>query len=234
LTGAISEEAIISSDTAELLLTTEGITTLTYWAVDNAENVESAKTLTVKLDKTPPAITTQVSPEPNSLGWNNTDVTVTFTATDELSGVATVTEPVTVTTEGEDQYIGGEAVDLADNRATTYAIVNIDKTPPTVNINANPDTLWPPNHKLVDVTIGGEATDNLSGIASTTFKVEDEYDTVEPNISDFNTTIQLEAWRNGDDLDGRVYTISVTTKDKADNETSNSTTVICPHDQRKK
>lgn len=41
----------------------------------------------------------------------------------------------------------------------------------------------------------------------------------------------LESWREGYDLDGRVYTILAATKDKADNQTSNSITVICPHDE---
>jgi endo-beta-N-acetylglucosaminidase D len=84
---------------------------------------------------------------------------------------------------------------------------------------------------MVDVTIGGSASDNLSDIASTVFKVTDEYKTTEPAILDFNTKTQLEAWREGNDKDGRIYTISVIIKDRADNETTNSTTVICPHDQ---
>lgn len=234
LAGAEIREATISADTAQVFLTTEGVTTLTYWTVDNAGNIESQNSLTVKLDKIPPTITTQLSPQPNSHSWNNTDVTVTFSATDNLSGVATVTQPATVTTEGANQHIGGEAVDLAGNRATTYVILNIDRIPPTVNIIATPDILWPPNHKLTDVTIGGSSQDNLSGIASSYFKVTDEYKTTEPSIPCFNSTIKLESWRAGNDLDGRVYIISVTTKDKADNETSSSTTVICPHDQGKK
>jgi len=120
------------------------------------------------------------------------------------------------------------------NRATTSVTLNIDKTPPTVTITATPNMLWPPNHKMVGVTVGGQATDSLSGITSTAFKVTDEYKTVEPLISGFNTTIQLESWRNGDDLDGRMYTISAIAKDKANNQASASTKVICPHDQGKR
>jgi hypothetical protein len=87
---------------------------------------------------------------------------------------------------------------------------------------------------MVHVTISGSASGSLSDIDSTVFQVNDEYGTIEPTISDFNTTIQLEAWREGSDKDGRIYTISVTTKDKADNEASSSTTVVCPHDKGKK
>ena len=161
------------------------MTTVTYWAVDNMGNVEPAKSLEVKLDKTLPNITTTTSPPANSQGWNNSDVTVTFTATDNLSGVASLTQPMTANTEGANQHIGGEAIDLAGNRTTTYVILNIDKTPPAPSITATPNTLWPPNHKLVNVTISGGTTDNLSGIASKVFHVEDEYNTVKPDQSGF-------------------------------------------------
>ncbi len=234
LTGAITEEKIISGNSVDIPIYLEGTTILTYCAIDNADSTEIAKTIILKIDKTPPTITTQTSPQPNSYSWNNTDVTITFTATDSLSGVVSVTEPSTLTTEGKEQHIGGEATDLADNKASTYVTLNIDKTPPAVKITATPNALWPPNHKLTDVTIGGSSTDNLSGIASNSFKVTDEYKTTEPLISSFNSTIKLEAWREGNDLDGRTYTISVTTRDKADNQTQGSTTVICPHDQGKK
>jgi hypothetical protein len=220
--------------TEPLIITTEGTTKAYYKSTDNAGNTEQAKSLELKIDKTPPTITAQALPQPNQYDWNNTNVNVSFIGADELSGIATVTESVVVITEGKDQNIGGEAVDIAGNRATTYITLSIDKTPPILNLTATPDILWPPNHKLSDVTIGGSASDSLSGIALTSFKLTDEYKTTEPLITGFNSTIQIESWRNGDDLDGRVYTITATTKDKADNQTTATTTVICPHDQGKK
>jgi hypothetical protein len=39
------------------VITAEGTTTVSYFAVDNAGNQETAKTLTVRIDKTPPAVT---------------------------------------------------------------------------------------------------------------------------------------------------------------------------------
>jgi hypothetical protein len=223
----------IESVTDPVTVTTEGADQeVSGEATDLAGNTATASAV-VSIDKTPPSITASTSPEPNIYGWNNTDVTVTFDASDELSGVESVTEPVTVTVEGAEQEVTGEAVDYAGNTATASAIVNIDKTSPAVSITADPGTLWPPNHKMVDVTISGSATDNVSDIASTTFIVIDEYITNSPTLSGFNTTIQLEAWREGSDKDGRIYTILVTAKDKANNEATSSTTVICPHDQGK-
>jgi hypothetical protein len=80
---------------------------------------------------------------------------------------------------------------------------------------------------MIAVMINGSATDNLSSVVSTVFKVSDEYNQVEPKISAFGNTISLEAWRNAKDTDGRTYSIFVDVKDKAGNETKKSTTVIC-------
>ena len=67
---------------------------------------------------------------------------------------------------------------------------------------------------MVDVAINGDATDNLSGVESLTFKVTDEYGKVQPTLTDFGSTIKLEASRDGNDKDGRIYTVSATAKDK--------------------
>jgi hypothetical protein len=224
----------IKSVTNPVTVSTEGASqNITGEATDLAGNKATASA-TVSIDKTPPTITASTSPRPNLYGWNNTDVTVTFSASDSLSGVKSVTSPVSVTTEGAEQKVSGEAIDLAGNTATASVGVNIDKTPPVVSIAANPSVIWPPNHKMVDVTISGSATDSMSGIASTAFAVTDKYGTIAPTLSGFNTIIKLEAWREGSDKDGRTYTISVTAKDKADNTATSSATVICPHDQGKK
>ncbi len=141
LAGAETREAAISGDATQISIITEGITTLTYWAIDNNGNSEMAKSLEIKLDKTPPVIIPQALPRPNSSGWNNSEVTVSFAATDSLSGVATVTQPQAITTEGANQGIGGETTDLADNKASTHVTLNIDKTLPQITLKLNPVSL---------------------------------------------------------------------------------------------
>lgn len=83
----------------------------------------------------------------------------------------------------------------------------------------------------VDVAVGGEAEDFLSGIGTLLLKVIDEYRKIEPVVTNFGDIISLEAWRDGEDKDGRVYAISVAAKDKADNSVSAATIVLCPHDK---
>jgi len=112
----------------------------------------------------------------------------------------------------------------------------IDKTPPSVSITASPNLLWPPDHTMIDVTIDGLADDGPdgSGLKSAQIKVEDEYGEVELTVAGFSTTVQLEAWRDAHDHDGRVYTISITATDYAGNMSTAETTVTVPHDQAEK
>lgn len=194
-------------------------------------------------DITPP-ITTAAG---GNGSWQNSDVLVSFSAEDDCSGVKEIQyiiDGVEIVVSGASAGIIIEdegvyeityfSVDNKGNRETPKSItVRIDKTPPAINLSADPSILWPPNHKMVNVTIGGGAEDSLSGVASVAFTVTDEYGSIEPKVSGFNTTIPLEAWRNGNDNDGRRYTITVVTTDNAGNSSTASTVVRVPHDQRK-
>ncbi|MGE5690005.1 MAG: PxKF domain-containing protein [Pseudomonadota bacterium] len=120
--------------------------------------------VSVKRDATLPTITGSASPAANANGWNNTDVTVSFTCADATSGVATCASPQTLSSEGAGQSSGGAATDDAGNSAsTTVSGINIDKTAPTATATASPGANgngW--NNTSVTVSFGG--TDGLSGI----------------------------------------------------------------------
>lgn len=150
-----------------ITVTAEGKTDVYYRSQDMAGNIEAANKLTVQLDKTAPVISGATNPPPTTYGWHNTDVVVHFTATDEISGIASVTPDITLTQEGAGQAVTGTATDLAGNTASTIYTVNIDKTlpaisgAPTTQSNANG---WY-NH---DVTVHFTASDALSGIDTVT------------------------------------------------------------------
>jgi hypothetical protein len=121
------------------------------------------------------------------------------------------------------------------------AKIGTDTLPPEITVTATPATLWPPNGKLVTVTISGTIRDANSGVnASTTaYAVEDEYANVEPSGGPFSLgedgsysfTIDLHASRNGNDRDGRHYTITVSAHDTEGNEGVGTAIVTVPHDQ---
>ncbi|HEX6290650.1 MAG TPA: PxKF domain-containing protein [Herpetosiphonaceae bacterium] len=147
-------------------ISAEGIHSLQFWSEDQAGNVEAAKSVQVKIDRTPPTINHTQSPAANILGWNNSNVTVTFTCADSGgSGVASCTAPQTVTTEGQSQAVTGTATDHAGNTATDPATVSIDKTRPTATAAADrsANSLGWYND---NVTVTFTCADALSGLYS--------------------------------------------------------------------
>jgi WD40 repeat protein len=123
-------------------------------------------TFTVRIDRTPPRITATFNPPWPSSGWYNTDVTVSFQCEDALSGVASCSSPVTVSQEGKDLEVRGEAVDKVGNRSTTTVRVNIDKTPPTGSLTINDGAA---STYSTTVTLRITANDPLSGVAEMRF-----------------------------------------------------------------
>src|SRR4029453_7456085 len=117
-----------------------------------------------------------------------------------------------------------------------------DTTPPVITVSATPKTLWPPNGRMVPVTISGMIKDAESGVNASTaaYAVTDEYELIQPSghftILDANGsyafTIQLQASRRGNDQDGREYVISISAQDNEGNHRSKYTIVTVPHDQR--
>jgi hypothetical protein len=168
LSGVAATHYVVDSGSTQtgdsVLISDEGTHTVQFWSVDHAGNTETAHTVTVKLDKTAPSITVAQAPDANGAGWNKSDVTVTFTCGDSLSGVASCTSPQTITTEGAGQNVAGLALDNAGNSASASTTVNIDKTPPTIN------GVYPPANGngwySTPVTVSWACADALSGVAS--------------------------------------------------------------------
>jgi len=90
-----------SSDSQQANTSSSGVTKSST-AMDNLGNVQSGS-VTVRLDKMPPTITGSRSVPANSFGWNNTDVTVSFSCADPNSGIKSCTSPVGLTTSGANQ-----------------------------------------------------------------------------------------------------------------------------------
>jgi hypothetical protein len=85
-------QTTVNGSTVNVSITTEGTTTLTYRATDASGNVETAKSITVKLDKTAPSITIT---RPTATAYLlNQPVTASFQCTDAGSGAGTCTGTV--------------------------------------------------------------------------------------------------------------------------------------------
>jgi hypothetical protein len=153
-------------------ITDEGEHTLAFWSVDAAGNQEAHTTISVKIDKTSPTIGVGQSPAANADGWNNGDVTVTFTCADPLSGITsciadgTSSDRTTLTAQGQHQHMTGTATDTAGNSAHAETFVSIDTTKPTLNSVRTPANQYGWNNR--DVTVDWNCDDALSGLKSCT------------------------------------------------------------------
>ncbi len=119
--------------TSPFMITPDGTHTVTYWSVDDSDNVETAHTLTVNIDATPPTPTFGYpTPAANANGWNNTSVSVPYTATDATSGVAIAT-PGSLVTFSSEAATQTQRVTVTDFAGATYVRFNGASTTFTVN-----------------------------------------------------------------------------------------------------
>ncbi len=118
----------------------------------------------IKIDKTPPSLCGATTTASNGYGWYNSDVAVHFTATDLMSGLASVTPDKVISTEGLGQFATCTAEDQAGNTATyTVDGINIDKTAPSIIISSPTDGKEYLLNQLV--LTNWMTSDLLSGIA---------------------------------------------------------------------
>ncbi len=167
-------------------ISANGTHSVDYYSVDNAGNVETTQTSTVKIDSTPPTTSGGVS-GPGSNGWYRNAV-LTLTAQDNVGGsgiasttynlmpggaVQTYTGPVSFSNDGAYTVAYG-STDVAGNAETRHLIsFKVDSTPPstTASVAGTPgDGGW----YVSPVTVTLNATDNPggSGVAGTLYSVD--------------------------------------------------------------
>jgi hypothetical protein len=127
-------------------------------------------------------------------------------------------------------FTGGTGGLTAVQDILTWTLKN---PPPTIsNVSVSPSTLWPPNQKLVDVTVSYGSSDPCSApICKLSVTSNEPGDGTEAVVVDAHH-VQLKADRNGNG-DGRIYTITITCTDAAGNVASSTVTVTVAHDQGK-
>lgn len=118
----------------------------------------------------------------------------------------------------------------------------VDTTPPTIAVSLAPDTLWPPNHKLVDIAATVNVMDNcpttsfvLTSVASNEpdngkadGNTVDDIQNADLGIPDTNFSLRAERAGTGA---GRTYTAVYTAQDGSKNKTDASDTVFVPHNR---
>ena len=135
-------------------------------AEDNAGNTANAGVSPINIDTTAPTATAHASPGPNANGWNNSNVTVSFTGNDSLSGIASCSDSVLFDTAGVGQSASGTCTDKAGNVSDTATAsgINIDLTDPSVSLVGGPADASSYYFGSVPAAPTCSASDALSGL----------------------------------------------------------------------
>jgi len=135
-----------------------------------------------------------------------------------------------------------QVTDWSRTASDSMALTVQDDTGPVLTATASKTFLWPPNHRMVPITIAVRASDNGGGAPSIGATVASNEpvdglgdgdtapDWTNPTIdASGNISLQLRAERAGTG-NGRTYTVSVTATDAAGNSTTVPVDVVVPHD----
>jgi uncharacterized repeat protein (TIGR03803 family) len=125
----------------------------------------------------------------------------------------------------------------SDSCSATVTVV--DTTPPTISdLTVTPNVLWPPNSKMVEVTVNYTATDSCGAVSRALSVASNEAPdgsghggTTDWVIKDSHHVL-LRAERSGKGT-GRIYAISVVATDSAGNRSTKTVTVTVPKSRGK-
>jgi hypothetical protein len=125
----------------------------------------------------------------------------------------------------------------------TVVVHIVDTQPPVVTVTLDPSVLWPPNHRLADITATVTVTDvcdpnpPVTLVSITSNEPDDGLgdgdtagDIAGADLGTDDRAFQLRAERAGGG-DGRVYTVCYTATDEAGNVGRGCATVSVPRDQ---
>jgi uncharacterized repeat protein (TIGR01451 family) len=216
-----------------------GTTAVTCTATDVGGNHSSCSfTVTVRDTQAPTIVCPPNMTASNTPGQCSANVNPgTATAADNCPGVTVVGTRSDGLALGAPYPVGTTTItwtarDASGNQASCTQTITVNDTqaPTITGAAANPSTLWPPNHKMVDVAINYSLTDNCTASSQVTCSLSvtsNEGTSADWVIVDAHH-VQLRADRNGGG-NGRTYTITITCRDSSGNTSTTTVTVTVPH-----
>jgi hypothetical protein len=221
--------------------------TLVTLTVTDTENLRDTCQAVIRVrDVEPPVLQNVPGPiQVEQTALAGTPVTVPLpTATDNCGGALPVTSDAPAVFPLGTTTVTFSVTDGSGNTTTASTTVTVvDTTPPVIsNVAASPASLWPPNHKLVPVTLTVSVFDicdaspscQVIGVTSNEPVNGPGDGNTSPDwrIVD-NLLVELRAERSGGGS-GRVYTITVRCTDDSGNSSTRDVQVPVAHDQGKK
>ena len=169
-----------------------------------------------------------------------TGVTIWHINADEAS---LIDYDMTYKLDAQDLLYAPDAYRSSDHDPVVIGMDICDEIAPELEISLSVDSLWPANHKYVDVTATVLTTDNFDvapavELLSVTSSEADnglgDGDTADDIVIVDDYTFQLRAERSGQNGEGRTYTITYQVTDACGNSTIDTAIVYVPFSQKKK
>lgn len=216
-------------------------TSVTYTLTVSNAGPTSASAVTVA-DDLPAALTfvSCASTGTGTCGGSGNHVTVTFPSL--ASGASqTITLLTTLgcaladgTAVSNAATVSSATADPNGSNDTATASVTASNPPPAIDgLSPSTSLLWPPNHKMVPVTVSYTASDNCTAAPGCTLAVTCNEPLAAGDVVIVDAHhVQLRAERVGSGS-GRTYTIAVTCTDAVGGASTRTATVDVPHDQGK-
>lgn len=159
-----AESPISSKSGCDASSVTSNTAGVTFTCTAQSGGGTATKSVTIKRDATPPVLTPSISGTAGDNGWYRSDVTVTWNASDDISGISAGCAANTLSTDNAGTTYTCTVTNGAGLRANASRTVKRDATPPTVTFSGNAGAY------TVDqqIAITCSAADAMSGVASST------------------------------------------------------------------
>jgi hypothetical protein len=239
------------------LVSTEGVDQAITGSAIDADGLKGTGTTYVSLDKTAPVTEALVSESASNGYWYNSDVHVSLSSNDNLSGIEHIAYSldngrtwsdydgaITISKEGENTLLYRSTDQAGNKEQQNQLVVNIDKTTPTLQLTLNRYALSPANNKMIQIHAIVDGVDAGSGIAAikltsiTSSEANHSsgsgnklIDIQNAEYGVYDTVFDLRAEDSGNGPE-REYRIIYTASDKAGNVAIASAIVIVSNDNK--
>jgi hypothetical protein len=229
-----------------------GSHTVTLTVTDSYGETDSNDVIIIVQDTSPPVVDAGPDITVEQESWDGTTVTLNGSAIDKCDAaldyqwsedgeVLGTSAALTHTFNLGAHTLTFKATDDSGNVGTDTATVTVvDTTPPTIHsVPASPNILWPPNHKMVGVTVTVDANDICDPAPVCQIVAVTSNEPIN-GLGDGDTgpdwqitsdlTVNLRAERAGVGT-GRVYTIHIECTDASGNTATATVEATVPHNQ---